>query len=350
MLVPSIFTDDAPSIRRAIGSLPPMVILITLGMGWLFDVGRNWARGQRTWRVVVPLAAGLAIIATLTYTGIWSYRYYFVDWGRSKELFHYFDVGLVDLGQYAATTTADTRLYYTPAGERNVVHLPVTWQVRDRDLRTFDGNYGLVLTPPGPHASEYLVTTFLGDRQSLPALRAFYPTGRVTHTVSNNYGVPHSSVFSVDANTRPTLHMQNKVSAQFEGGIDLLGSSLSSSVIRPGEALTVTLFWQATDGPTQLSHTVFTHLLGPARADGSVVWAQHDGPPLGNSYPTTRWAQGEVIVDRHTFTVPADAPPGTYQIETGLYTPARSGARLRVLDAAGQPAGDNALVGAVTIR
>jgi hypothetical protein len=48
--------------------------------------------------------------------------------------------------------------------------------------------------------------------------------------------------------------------------------------------------------------------------------------------------------------VPADAPPGTYQIETGLYTPARSGTRLRVLDAAGQPAGDNALVGAVTIR
>jgi hypothetical protein len=90
--------------------------------------------------------------------------------------------------------------------------------------------------------------------------------------------------------------------------------------------------------------------LGPARADGSVVWAQHDGPPLGNSYPTTRWAQGEVIVDRHTFTVPADAPPGAFQIETGLYTPARGGARLRLLDAAGQPVGDNALVGAVTIR
>jgi hypothetical protein len=286
----------------------------------------------------------------LIYTTVWSYQYLFIDWGRDANMFHIFDVGLVDIGKYAAATPDGTRIYYTPAGERSVNHLPVTWQVRDRDLRTFDGQHGLILAPSAPHGAEYLVTTFQGDNQSLPALREFYPTGRVTHTVSNNYGVPHSSVFSVDANTSPTLKMQNTLSAQLEDGIDLLGSSLSSDVIRPGETLTVTLFWQATEGPTRRRHTVFTHLLGPAKADGSIVWAQHDGPPLDNSYPTTRWAQGEIIVDRHSFTVPADAPAGVYQIETGLYTPERGGARLRVLDAAGQPVGDNAIIGAVTVR
>ena len=350
MLAPSVLTDDAPSIRRAIGSLPPMVILMALGMGWFFDVGRNWARPPRArLRPMVSLAAGLAIVATLAYAGIWSYRYYFVDWGRSKELFHYFDVGLVDLGQYAATTSADTRLYYTPAGERGVVHLPVTWQVRDRALRTFDGQHGLVLAPPGARPVLYLVTEFLGDQLSLPALREIYPTGRVTHSVANDYGVPHSAAYLVDANTSPVLPIQTELAAHFEEGITLLGSSLSGSVVRPGEPVTVTLFWQATDGPTQMSHTVFTHLLGPAKADGSTVWSQHDGPPVGNSYPTTRWDQGEIIVDRHTFTVPADAPSGAYQIAAGLYTPDRGGVRLPVLDAAGQPTGDSLIVGAVTV-
>jgi 4-amino-4-deoxy-L-arabinose transferase-like glycosyltransferase len=349
MLVPSVLTDDAPSIRRAIGSLPPMVVLMALGMGWLFDVVRDWARVGRAWRLVVSFAVGLTIVATLAYAGVWSYRYYFVDWAGSKELFHYFDVGLVDLGQYAATTSADTRLYYTPAGARNVVHLPVTWQVRDRDLRTFDGRYGLVLAPPGAGPALYMVTEFLGDQLSLPALREIYRTGRVTHSVSNYYGVPHSAAFSVDANTEPSLPMQIALGAHFEEGITLLGSSLSGNLIRPGEPVTVTLFWQATTGPTQLSHTVFTHLVGPASADGNTVRSQHDGPPVGNSYPTTRWDQGEIIVDRHTFTMPADAPSGAYRIETGLYTPERGDARLRVLDAAGQPTGDSVIIGAVTV-
>jgi hypothetical protein len=349
MLVPSVLTDDAPSIRRAIGSLPPLVVLTALGMGWLFDVVRTWARGGRAWRVVVSFAVGLMIIATLVYAGIWSYRYYFVDWAGSKELFHYFDVGLVDIGHYAATTSADTRLYYTPAGARNVVHLPVTWQVRDRELRTFDGRHGLVLAPPGAAPALYMVTEFLGDQLSLSALQKIYPAGRVTHSVSNYYGLPHSAAFLVEANTKPSLPMQTALAAPFEEGITLLGSSLSSDVVRPGEPVTVTLFWQATGGPTQLSHTVFTHLLGPVRADGNTVWAQHDGPPIGNSYPTTRWGRGEIILDRHTFTVPADAPSGAYRIEAGLYTPEREGARLHVFDAAGQPVDDSALVGTVTV-
>ncbi len=321
MWVPSILSDDAPSIRRMIGSLPAVTILIALGMGWLLDAIRAWTRNLQPGRDIAVAVAGIALSGLLIFTTVWSYQYLFYDWGRDANMFHIFDVGLVDIGKLAASTPADTRLYYTPAGERSVTHLSVTWQVRDRDLRLFDGNHGLVLPPPAPHGTEYLVTTFLGDSQSLPALQEYYPTGRVTHTVSNDYGVPHSSVFSVDANTSPTLRMQNEVSAHFEEGIELLGSNLSSSVVRPGESLTVTLFWQATDGPTSSSHTVFTHLLGPAKADGGVVWAQHDGPPLDNSYPTTRWDQGEIIVDRHTFTVPADAPLGPIRSKLGSIRP-----------------------------
>lgn len=350
MSVPSILADDAPSIRRMIGSLPPMTILIALGVGWLFDASRSAARKRPPWREVAAATTGITLGGLLIYTTVWSYQYVFLDWGRDKNLFHIFDVGLVDIGKYAAATPADTRLYYTPAGERSVTHLSVTWQVRDRDLRTFDGAHGVVLAPAGPQPALYLITTFLGDSSTLPALQEFYPTGRVTHDVSNLYGVLHSLVFAVAANTTPALEMHNPAPARFEDGIDLLGSNFSSSETRPGEPLTVTLFWRAAAGPTQLSHTVFTHLLGPAKADGSLIWAQHDGPPLGNSYPTTRWDQGEVIVDRHTFTIPPDAPPGTYRIEAGLYTPQKEGVRLNVLDEAGVPAANTVLLGTVVVR
>ena len=138
MWVPSILSDDAPSIRRMIGSLPAVTILIALGMGWLLrcrsEPGRETVGRSET----LPFAVtALALSGLLIYTSIWSYQYLFVDWGRDANMFHIFDVGLVDIGKYAAATPADTRLYYTPAGERSVTHLTVTWQVRDRDLRTF---------------------------------------------------------------------------------------------------------------------------------------------------------------------------------------------------------------------
>jgi len=223
--------------------------------------------------------------------------------------------------------------------------LPVIWQVRDREVRTFDGKQGLILAPRDANPSLYLITTWRTSAWPAEALSEFYPGGRVAYSVSNPDGQRHSLAFAVAANTAPVLPLGGQVKTSFEDGIDLLGGTLSSKEIRAGETLTVTLFWQSVAGPTEMSHTVFTHLLGPAKADGSTVWAGHDGPPLGNTHPTTRWEQGEIIVDRHTFTVPADAPSGSFQIEAGLYTPERGGVRLRTVDAAGQPTGDSLTVG-----
>jgi 4-amino-4-deoxy-L-arabinose transferase-like glycosyltransferase len=357
MLLPSILTENAPSIRRAIGSVPAMVMLIALGAGWVFDGLVNLAgrveggREGAKLRQAGPVAGGLLAGAFLLYTALWGYRYYFVEWPQGKDLFHFFDVGLVDLGKYAASTPADTRLYYTPSPEGNVVHLPLSWQIRDRALNTFDGHAGLVLAPPGPAGSVYLITTFLGDGSSLPALQALYPAGRVAFQVSNLYGVPHSLAFAVSPGTSPMLALQNRLQANFDNQIELLGSDLSAVQIRPGGTLTVTLAWQATVGPTELSDTVFTHLLGPTNpASGNTVWAGQDGTPVGGSYRTVHWVQGEIILDRHVFTVPDGAPPAVYQVEVGLYTPERGGARLPVLDAAGKTLGDSVPAGQVTVQ
>ncbi|MCB0239151.1 MAG: hypothetical protein KDH08_11030, partial [Anaerolineae bacterium] len=92
----------------------------------------------------------------------------------------------------------------------------------------------------------------------------------------------------------------NPLGIEFLDNVTLLGYSLSDRSVRPGDPLTVTLYWQAR-GPVSGDYTTFAHLLdvtGQTRGG-------HDGTPQ----PATRdWQSGEVISDTHTFTVAEDAP------------------------------------------
>ncbi len=82
----------------------------------------------------------------------------------------------------------------------------------------------------------------------------------------------------------------------------------------PGDQVDVTLYWFSL-APLAKNYKVFVHC---ADADG-IVRAQHDGDPVYGFTPTTRWMPGELIVDRHAFTLPADLPPGRYTLLAGMY-------------------------------
>jgi 4-amino-4-deoxy-L-arabinose transferase-like glycosyltransferase len=111
--------------------------------------------------------------------------------------------------------------------------------------------------------------------------------------------------------------------------VHLRGFDLDILSARPGDQLPLTLYWQA-DGPTDLSYTVFVHLVGP---DGA-LHGQSDHLPDGGGAPTHTWAPDQVIVDEILLPVLADAPPGSYHIAVGLYD-ANSGLRPPVYDATG---------------
>jgi hypothetical protein len=80
------------------------------------------------------------------------------------------------------------------------------------------------------------------------------------------------------------------------------------------DALDVTLYWLALREVSQ-DFKVFVHLLGQ---DGQVV-AQHDGDPVGEFTPTTRWRSGELIADRHRIPLPPSLPSGSYELRAGMY-------------------------------
>lgn len=122
------------------------------------------------------------------------------------------------------------------------------------------------------------------------------------------------------------------IEAAWENGIQLRGYALAppAQVIRPGDSLYLTLYWQA-NGPVAVSYTVFTHIVGSRLnpKNGTPVWAGHDMIPGNGERPTTSWQLSEMIRDPHVLTLDPNAPPGEYILEVGLYDLA-SGQRLRL--------------------
>jgi hypothetical protein len=116
----------------------------------------------------------------------------------------------------------------------------------------------------------------------------------------------------------------------------------AANTVAPGTDVTVRLFWQARDW-SATDYTAFVHLVGP---DGALV-AQMDKPPLQGFLPTSSWYPGQRVTDDFTLTLPADAAPGAYTLQTGFYDPMTL-TRLPISQD-GQSLGDAFVVGTVQV-
>jgi hypothetical protein len=99
-------------------------------------------------------------------------------------------------------------------------------------------------------------------------------------------------------------------------GIALIGHETPAH-IKAGERLAVDLYWQSVGPVEPGTYVGFVHLYDPATA---ALIAQDDHVLGRDLYPVTAWRPDEVVVDRYTLPVPADASAGTYALRTGVYT------------------------------
>lgn len=107
------------------------------------------------------------------------------------------------------------------------------------------------------------------------------------------------------------LQPPNVAQFNFDNKMELRGYGVD----RADGSLEVTLFWRAPAAMAR-DYTVFVHLLD---VDGQIV-AQHDGQPAWQlPIPTGTWQPGETLRDRHTIILPANVPPGEYQLRVGVY-------------------------------
>ncbi len=127
--------------------------------------------------------------------------------------------------------------------------------------------------------------------------------------------------------------------APFSAGIRLDAWAHDEGPLYAGDIFRLRLTWE-TDRPVTANEQVFVHLLGP---DGRLL-AQHDSAPAAGRWPTTSWQPHERVADAHGIPLPADLPPGDYELVAGLYDPA-TGQRLQRPDGT-----DHVRLGQITIR
>jgi hypothetical protein len=75
---------------------------------------------------------------------------------------------------------------------------------------------------------------------------------------------------------------------------------------------------------------VFVHILGSEfnAAQNNFLWGQLDRVP---AVPPTAWQPSQTVADAYRVLIAANAPPGKYKIEVGMYDVA-TGVRLKLSD------------------
>jgi hypothetical protein len=138
---------------------------------------------------------------------------------------------------------------------------------------------------------------------------------------------------------RTTLFRRASTCDVVQGNVTALGVRFGESLrlcamspvpaeVRPGERLSVTLYWLA-EKPLARRASSFVHLLGAQfnPATNNPLWGQEDTEvPAG--LPVEQWMPGKLYKDDYTFTVADGAPAGPYQLEIGWYVPDQ-GQRIR---------------------
>ncbi len=129
------------------------------------------------------------------------------------------------------------------------------------------------------------------------------------------------------------------VSATWQNGIVLTGYELYRSLDQPpgsGRRVGLYLYWRATV-PVSQSLKVFVHVLD---TEGNLV-TQHDSVPALWTYPVSRWAPWETVVDFHPLLFIPPVGEGPFTIRAGFYNE-NTGERVPVRSA--KEAVDNAIV------
>lgn len=341
MILPTVVTEYAPHFARAIGAVPAVSLLCGIGAWTLWrasaGVNRRWVRR----------AVALCLVAGFVFSGVSTVRAYFHAWNRSPDLFYAYDEGLTRIADRMNALPADEDIYLTPTARD---HYTLQFLVH-RPFASFDGRHGMVL--PAPRRSATTIVLLGEDRETLDALERLRPDGAHAWTLTDDSGRPYAAAYRLPASDTPAplpdIEGDPEV-ASFGEAIRLLGYSLDSASVAPGESVELTLYWQAL-APLDEDYTVFTHLLGEYNpTTEGPVWAGHDSQPDGGHYPTTHWRAGEVVLDVHRLVIPGDAPAGDLQLEVGLYLLA-SMSRLPATDDSGQPLSDGAaLLGTVEVK
>jgi hypothetical protein len=241
-------------------------------------------------------------------------RAYFGLWANSPEVRVQYETTMVTALRHldthgrgaAAVSTITPGQFHTPAVAALTLRNPAV------QPRWFDGRESLLL----PNESDATLV-IPGFTPIPPALQPYLAAATSTAELPMRPDDLDRPVrlYSVDGPAAIAAALARltppagQTPAAFGESIELLGYGLSSPTARPGETVTLLTAWRL--GQPLPGAALFAHLIGP---DALVAQADSLGAP-GES-----WTVGDVLLQLHTLTLPADAAPGDYPLAVGVYT------------------------------
>jgi len=347
MLLPTILSDYAPHYKRALGVTPALAILTANGILALKEGVQRFTRRQTMLiQRGVYFIALLAIGGGLVGSALNTYHDYFITWGKEAGLYYSFDVGMVSIAEYVGRLPSDEKVYLSPL--RATLPTIVFTLGKKGRLKSYDGRLCQVL--PGHYSED--ATTYLvvvrEDGRSLSLLQRYWPQGDVVEEFFDWEGGSYAVAYRVPPGSGAAVEPQHPLAVNLGDKVRLLGYDLKAKSYKPGQVIGLTLYWQALTA-MEKDYTVFTHLLGPYNPlTNGPLWGGHDSRPGGGTYPTTVWEAGEIVIDEYGIPIQADASPGEYQLEVGMYHLATM-ERLPVLDDSGAVRDDRILLGTLQL-
>jgi hypothetical protein len=104
----------------------------------------------------------------------------------------------------------------------------------------------------------------------------------------------------------------------YDDRIALVGYDLNANRLKPGESLLFRPYWRALQSPTN-NYSMFVHLY-PLEERSQII-GQHDSAPSSPGRLTLTWTDpNELVIGADvSLLIPADVPPGEYEMALGLY-------------------------------
>lgn len=310
--------------RYLLGGLPGYLVLMAVGAAWLWRQKSLWMRS------IFMVLGGILL------------------WQNVSAVRAYaFDPALAKAPQWRETFNfiAET---YNPETDALLFNFPETAVSYYLDLQHPNSHPPAFLVPstanPSPAELDAMMRETLQNYRRayfLPVNIGGWDDAHGVETWLNRYadklGQADFHWMSVGVFLTPAAinSEMTRQPVRFENGIELEGFRIANDAKHSSQPLDLRLYWKTM--PTAEPLTVFVQLIDDTgfRRGGS------DSQPVQGSYPTTEWGIGERVTDAYLLALDTDPPmPTRYQIWVGFYNP-KTGERVSVVDAAGNPIADH---------
>lgn len=324
----SAFSDDAPNFLRTLPALPAVMLMPALAIESIWDrLGTTHTR----------IIAGVVLAGMVALSAGLNLHDYFEVFANDPGLYYTFDEDKLEVADWINDHAYSNILFLAPLWAQQGT---ISLLTRNAPLKSFDSRDTVIL--PAFSSSRDAIFAFPPEQDKRVRTMASRLGGLADPTIlKGSNGIPLLLLVRVPADNLPSpseplrslnlggpfLQPQKKLQARWEDGIELLGYSIEPN--GRGRNLAVTLFLHSTQTIAE-DYTFSIKALDKQNR----VWGQEDKFAGDNSYPTSHWGPGDLVVERFYPGLDACAPVGDYHLILEAYDP-KTGDVLEFSDNAG---------------